>query len=257
MFSPCSCGFPPGTPVSSHSPKTCRICAGSMMMQKLVVLLILLFGSSTKSEDLTGKAFTFPSESITRYATLTPDVDGPYSAVTLCLRFFPENGRAHSLFSLATPSRNNDFLLYYPEKGKYSLHVDSELHEFLGMPDNQNEKNSVCWTWDGKTGFTQVWVNGKRSIKAKIYTGVIAASTPSIILGQDQDSYGGGFDPNQCFVGDLSDVHMWNYVLNPCEIQTYMNGFAFPPGNVLNWKALNYKVNGEVFVEPNDSACHS
>ncbi|KAJ8284408.1 hypothetical protein COCON_G00032580 [Conger conger] len=34
----------------------------SMMMQKLVALLILLFGSSTKSEDLTGKVFTFPSD---------------------------------------------------------------------------------------------------------------------------------------------------------------------------------------------------
>ncbi|XP_061086417.1 C-reactive protein-like [Conger conger] len=220
------------------------------MMQKLVVLFILLSGSSTKSEGLTGKGFTFPSESNTAYATLTPDVEGPYSALTLCLRSFPENGRIYTLFSLATPSKDNDFLLYHPEKGKYSVYVNNNVHNFLGMPDNQNEWNSVCWTWDGKTGLTQVWVNGKRSIRAKIYTGSIAAATPSIILGQEQDSYGGRFDANQCFVGDLSDVHMWNYVLDPCAIQDYMKAYTFIPGNVLNWEALNYNVNGEVLVEP-------
>uniref|UniRef100_A0A0E9Y1F7 Uncharacterized protein n=2 Tax=Anguilla TaxID=7935 RepID=A0A0E9Y1F7_ANGAN len=32
-----------------------------------------------------------------------------------------------------------------------------------------------------------------------------------------------------------------------------MNYFTFTPGNVLNWKALNYKVNDEVLVEPNQS----
>uniref|UniRef100_A0A0E9SH76 Uncharacterized protein n=1 Tax=Anguilla anguilla TaxID=7936 RepID=A0A0E9SH76_ANGAN len=57
-----------------------------MVMEKLVVLLLLVTCGSTKSEDLTGKAFTFPSESDTRYATLTPDMGGPFSAVTaLCL----------------------------------------------------------------------------------------------------------------------------------------------------------------------------
>uniref|UniRef100_A0A0E9XZX2 Uncharacterized protein n=1 Tax=Anguilla anguilla TaxID=7936 RepID=A0A0E9XZX2_ANGAN len=35
------------------------------------------------------------------------------------------------------------------------------------MPDNQNEWNSVCWTWDGKTGLTQVWVNGKAQHKGE------------------------------------------------------------------------------------------
>ncbi|XP_064177860.1 C-reactive protein-like isoform X2 [Anguilla rostrata] len=224
-----------------------------MVMEKLVVLLLLVTCGSTKSEDLTGKAFTFPSVSATRYATLTPDMEGPFSAVTLCLRSFPDNSRIQTLFSLATPSHQNAFLLYKPKKGNYRVHVNDLAHDFFEMPDNQNEWNSVCWTWDGKTGLTQVWVNGKRSIRVKITTDTVLAGTPIIILGQDQDTYGGGFDKNQCFVGDLTDVHMWNYVLDICEIQNYMNYFTFTPGNVLNWKALNYKVNDEVLVEPNQS----
>uniref|UniRef100_A0A0E9Y275 Pentraxin (PTX) domain-containing protein n=2 Tax=Anguilla anguilla TaxID=7936 RepID=A0A0E9Y275_ANGAN len=46
---------------------------------------------------------------------------------------------------------------------------------------------------------------------------------------------------------------MWNYVLDICEIQNYMNYFRFKSGNVLNWKALNYKVNDGVLVEPKQS----
>ncbi|KAJ8284404.1 hypothetical protein COCON_G00032540 [Conger conger] len=219
-------------------------------MEKLVFLLVLLTGSAIQSEDLTGKVFSFLSVSTTHYATLTPDVEGPYSALTLCLRSFPENGIAKTLFSLATPSKDNAFLLYQAEKGGYRVHINNLVHDFLLMPDNQNEWNSVCWTWDSKTGLTQVWVNGRRK-RVKIESEPIAS--PSIILGQEQDSYGGRFDANQCFVGDLSDVHMWNYVLDSCAIQDYMNAFTFTPGNVLNWKALNYNVNGEVLVEPNHS----
>ncbi|KAJ8364579.1 hypothetical protein SKAU_G00134100 [Synaphobranchus kaupii] len=224
-----------------------------MMIEKLVVLLVLLTDSSTQSEDLTGKVFTFPLASTTRYATLTPDVEGPFLALTLCLRSFPDNRRANSLFSLATPSYANAFLLFQPEKGRYNVNVNNNFHEFFGMPDNQYETNSVCWTWVGKTGLTQIWVNGKRSIRVKITTDAVLAGKPIIILGQEQDNYGGRFDANQCFIGDLSDVHMWNYVLNPCEIQNYMSANTFTPGNVLNWKALTYKVNHEVLVEPDQS----
>uniref|UniRef100_A0A0E9QA38 Secreted protein n=1 Tax=Anguilla anguilla TaxID=7936 RepID=A0A0E9QA38_ANGAN len=56
------------------------IFADFMVMEKLVVLLPLVTCGSTKSEDLTGKAFTFPSVSATRYATPTPDMEGPFSA---------------------------------------------------------------------------------------------------------------------------------------------------------------------------------
>lgn len=221
-------------------------------MQKLVVLLILLTASSTKSEDLTKKVFVFPAQSTTRYVTLTPDVEGPFSALTLCLRSFLANTRAMSLFSLATPAYSNAFLLFHLGKGNYQVNVNNHAYDFLGMPDKQNEWNSVCWTWDMKTGLTQVWVNGMRSIRMKSSSKQIAAA-PIIILGQEQDTYGGGFDAKQCLVGELSDVHMWNYVLDSCEIKNYMSTSTFTPGNVLNWKALNYNLNNDVLVETDQS----
>ena len=69
---------------------------------------------------------------------------------------------------------------------------------------------------------------------------------------QDQDSHGGAFDIKQSFVGMMSDVHMWNYTLNRCEIDAYMQNYNFPPGNVLNWKSLRFQAVGRVLIEDKD-----
>ena len=58
-------------------------------------------------------------------------------------------------------------------------------------------------------------------------TGVIAGQNlePSgtWIIGQDQDKLGGGFQQNQAFEGFLTDVNVWNKVLNASEISTLAN----------------------------------
>ncbi|KAG7492288.1 hypothetical protein MATL_G00012990 [Megalops atlanticus] len=91
------------------------------VMEKLVFLLILFTGCYAKYEDLKGKVFTFPLVSTNSYVELKPDMEGSLSAVTVCLRSFPDNKRANTLFSLATPSHMNAFLLYQPERGVYRV----------------------------------------------------------------------------------------------------------------------------------------
>ena len=72
---------------------------------------------------------------------------------------------------------------------------------------------------------------------------------------QEQDSFGGKFDSSQSFVGMQSDVHMWNYVLSPCEIQRFMDDVNFSPGNVLNWRALDFETVGKVVLEEIQKGC--
>ncbi|XP_071374461.1 C-reactive protein-like [Centroberyx affinis] len=73
----------------------------------------------------------------------------------------------------------------------------------------------------------------------------------------EQDSHGGRFDIKQCFIGMISDVHMWDYVLSPCEIQRYVDDLNFTPGNVLNWRALQFQITGRVLLENKQvNECH-
>ena len=73
---------------------------------------------------------------------------------------------------------------------------------------------------------------------------------------QDQDSHGGGFVIEDSFMGMLSNVHMWDYVISPCEIQNYMEDLSFTPGNVLNWGALEFQAIGTVLIEDEQKSCN-
>lgn len=61
---------------------------------------------------------------------------------------------------------------------------------------------------------------------------VILIGTPSVILGQDQDTCGGGFNAKQPFVGDLTDVHLWDKEVSLCDVSSDMQGHSFTPGQL-------------------------
>ncbi|XP_075886512.1 mucosal pentraxin-like [Nelusetta ayraudi] len=120
---------------------------------------------------------------------------------------------------------------------------------FAGLDYNVNTWHSICFTWDSVSGVGQLWLNGKHSVRKYINSGSHISGTFIIILGQDQDSYGGTFDARQSFVGTLSDVHMWNETIPRQEIMNYMENKYFSSGNVLNWRHLEFRVTGRVLVE--------
>lgn len=168
------------------------------------------------------------------------------------MRFFSSVSRAQSLFSLAVRSNDNAFLLFKPSVGVYRLHVLGAALDIRGLPDDPDAWNSVCWTWESSTGVTTLWVNNKRSTRRILQQGARLDGVPSIILGQEQDRYGGGFDETQSFVGDITDVHLWDRVVTACDVRMYMEGNPFSPGNLLSWTSLQYVTSGSVHVETSD-----
>uniref|UniRef100_A0A3B3UMS2 Pentraxin family member n=1 Tax=Poecilia latipinna TaxID=48699 RepID=A0A3B3UMS2_9TELE len=150
-------------------------------------------------------------------------------------RSFTDLSRAHSLFSLATPSLHNG-LLIFKETAADTIGLYVNNQGLISVLDYElNAWHSVCSTWDSESGLGQLWFDGKPS---------------------EQDSYGGKFDIKQSFVGMMTDVHMWDYVLSSCEIQNYVDNLNFSPGNVLNWKALTFEITGRVLIENKQLTCH-
>lgn len=129
------------------------------------------------------------------------------------------------------------------------MHARDGGTDFLSLSFPPNTWHSMCATWRSDNGLAQLWVNGKPTVQRFIQSGQPITGAPITILGQEQDSYGGGFDANQCFIGMISKVHMWDYVLSSTEIQGYVNGENFTPGNVVNWRALEYEISGLILVD--------
>uniref|UniRef100_A0A3B3XNT1 Pentraxin family member n=1 Tax=Poecilia mexicana TaxID=48701 RepID=A0A3B3XNT1_9TELE len=205
---------------------------------------------------ITLNMFTFPQETNTAHVRLTTSRQN-LQAVTVCLRFFTDLKRHHSLFSLALPSFDNAFLLFKSANlDSFQMWVRSMAANFEGLDFKLNKWQSVCATWDAASGLAQLWVDGKPSSRKFTSSGSNINGPIIIALGQEQDSYGGKFDIKQSFVGMMTDVHMWDYVRSSCEIQNYVDNLNFSPGNVLNWKALMFEITGRVLTENKQLTCH-
>lgn len=66
----------------------------------------------------------------------------------------------------------------------------------------------------------------------------------SFCLWSSQDVVGGHFDAGQAFVGEMSQVNIWDRILKPAEIQSMANCTSYLPGNVISWLASNVEVFG-------------
>ncbi|XP_030250268.1 serum amyloid P-component-like isoform X1 [Sparus aurata] len=221
----------------------------------LLLLLPLLTVCAATPRDLYGKMFIFPQETNTAHVRLTTSRQ-ELRNVTVCLRSFTDLRRGHPLFSLATPSVDNDFLIYKDDAhDQMNLHIRNQYVYFAGQNYKLNTWHSLCSTWDSVSGLAQLWLDGKPS-NWKLSSQSSINGPIIIVLGQEQDSHGGGFVITESFAGMLSDVHMWDYTISPCEIQNYMDDLSFPPGNLLNWRALEFQIIGTVLIGDKQKSCN-
>ncbi|XP_026121364.1 jeltraxin-like [Carassius auratus] len=198
------------------------------------------------------KVITFPELTTSNWAKLHPNESMDLSAVTVCLRFYTEQATpSPCLFSLATPSHPQDFSLRWSGDSKhYQMFIHNTQVEFKGLTFNMNQWNSVCATWDSKSGLAQMFVNEVASIKKAVGTKVSFKGMPVITLGQYQTQYDGGFLQPSIFTGFISDVHVHGQVLTTRQIKTYMGAKSkYKLGDYINWHNLMYTIAGSAQVE--------
>nr|XP_006215689.2 LOW QUALITY PROTEIN: mucosal pentraxin-like [Vicugna pacos] len=215
-------------------------------MEKLLpgVLLLVFLSEGMTHSDLGGKAFIFPEESNTAYVSLIPRLKKPLKNFTLCLKAFTDLSRSYSLFSYSTKSRDNELLLFVSKVGEYMLHVGNAAVTFK-VPPSPYTPVHLCASWESASGIAELWVDGKPVGRKGLQKGYYVKQEASIILGQEQDSFGGSFDAKQSFVGEIWDVSLWDRVVPLRDMCA-----SCYSGNILSWQALTYKDKGYVVVKP-------
>ncbi|XP_035528322.1 C-reactive protein-like [Morone saxatilis] len=152
----------------------------------LLLLLAMLTVCAAVPQDLSGKMFTFPQQTNTAHVRLTTTRQN-LRAVTVCLRSITDLRRTHSLFSLATPSAFNDFLIFKTAPSdEFHLYVRDKSVPFVGNDYKINTWHSVCSTWDSTSGVVQLWLDGKPSIRKFVSSGSNINGPIIIVLGQVQ-----------------------------------------------------------------------
>ncbi len=206
---------------------------------------------------LDGKMLLFPTKTATSFVKLTPKKPLSLSAFTLCMRVATElqGARQIILFTYRTPEV--DELNVWREKdGRVALRIQSSGDAaFFHLPPLSTFQTHLCVTWESETGLTAFWVDGRRSVFQMYRKGLSIRPGGTVLLGQDADKYLSAFDAEQSFVGEITDVQMWDYVLSGCQIKTvYSNQETYTRrnvcgnGNVLNWSTIEYEITGNVLV---------
>uniref|UniRef100_A0A8C2N6U5 Pentraxin family member n=1 Tax=Cricetulus griseus TaxID=10029 RepID=A0A8C2N6U5_CRIGR len=150
------------------------------------------------------------------------------------------------LFSYNTKDKDNELLIYKERIGEYGLYIGNLGAIVRGVEEFASPVH-FCTSWESSSGIAEFWVNGKPWVKKGLKKGYTVKAQPSIILGQEQDKYGGGFDKSQSFVGEMGDLNMWDSVLTPEEIKSVYEGSWLKP-NILDWQALDYEMNGYAVI---------
>ncbi|NXQ34653.1 MPTX protein, partial [Alaudala cheleensis] len=198
--------------------------------------------------DLMGSVFVFPEESEKAHVQVTASLKEPLNNFSVCLRSFTDLTRPYSLFSYASKKQSNEILLFKSKPGQYELAVGNKPL-FFTVPITLGESEHICVSWESSTGIVGFWFNGKPWPRKGMQKGYTVGVPAFIVLGQDQDSFGGSFDAKQSFVGEISSVYMWDTGISTSAVRSAM--FDRPEQTpIFGWRNLPYKIEGEVYLKP-------
>ncbi|XP_027013563.2 pentraxin fusion protein-like isoform X2 [Tachysurus fulvidraco] len=232
-------------------------CVGKQRARKMITLVVVLFSLlsfTSATKGLSGKVLLFPYETDFSFVRLSPQKPLSLSAFTLCLRIATELQDERQIILFAYRTNSTDELNVWREKdGRISFYLGGDGALFRVTPLS-SFRTHVCLTWDSITGLAAFHVDGRRSTRQIYRPGHKIHPHGTALLGQDPDKHLGDFEVTQSFVGEITDVNMWDYVLSRMQINTLYNNLKHrvPRGNVFDWNTVEYEIHGNVVLIHDD-----
>ncbi|XP_064481553.1 sushi, von Willebrand factor type A, EGF and pentraxin domain-containing protein 1-like isoform X2 [Ornithodoros turicata] len=137
-------------------------------------------------------------------------------------------------FALSDPNR---LLLYF-----YQNSTDT------GIAANDNRWHHCALTWSSETGIWVFYWDGeeKASDKSPASKGSYMFKG-DVVLGQDQDSVGGGFSGLESFAGEIAELNVWDYTMPKDDVRQ-LGSTCGLVGNVVAWYAVRESIYGNALV---------
>ncbi|XP_026199610.1 adhesion G-protein coupled receptor D2 [Anabas testudineus] len=167
-------------------------------------------------------ALNFPKESREGFARVNmsfPDL----SSVSVCVRvqWDPEWNEVSTIFSYASPVFTNEFQLrgQVDMQGRIilALIIQGKHLPYKASFSNDGAWHHICVTWDRSSGQWAIYVDGDRKdMGSGTDTSKDIHGDGILILGQDQDSFGGNF--TEPFFGNITDLNVWNMSLETTHV---------------------------------------
>ncbi|XP_013875818.1 carbonic anhydrase 6 [Austrofundulus limnaeus] len=171
---------------------------------------------------------------------------------TVCVHVLLKVEGSHTVLSYSSHGVDNELMI--------SINEDSDArevglwigNEFINLPHNfmSQDWTNYCVTWSSHTGGAELWVNGKVGEQRYLRSSYTISPGGVFILGKDQDGLL-GISNDDAFVGKLTDVNVWDYVLSAADIRNQMSckNTSAVVGNVLSWGSTKLSFYGGVQLD--------
>ncbi|CAH1253307.1 NPTX2 [Branchiostoma lanceolatum] len=192
---------------------------------------------------------TFPTpRSTSNYVRMQSTLPNDLSSLSLCVHVrSTRSSYRMSLVSYAVGGSHNELLLF--KRGSSTIEIGINGYFIVTSPLNvwDGAWHVICATWRNSDGAWQLYSDGALWDQGSgLSVGGTVTTGGTWILGQDQDSVGGGFDTSQAFEGDLSQVNLWDRVLSAEEIAAQEPTTCDLQGNVIDWAVTVLDEQGQV-----------
>nr|XP_020742125.1 pentraxin-4 [Odocoileus virginianus texanus] len=185
-----------------------------------------------------GPALIFPNASTANVGFLRPSFLTGLRALSICSWVRTAADHLGTLLSYATEENDNKLVLHGRDSlAPGSVHFvigDPAFRELPLQPLLDGQWHHVCVIWTSVLG--RYWLHVDRRLVATgshFREGYEIPPGGSLVLGQEQDHVGGGFDSSEAFVGSMAGLAIWDRVLVPGEVSNLAMGKALPTGAIL------------------------
>ncbi|XP_061487863.1 sushi, von Willebrand factor type A, EGF and pentraxin domain-containing protein 1 isoform X2 [Rhineura floridana] len=123
---------------------------------------------------------------------------------------------------------------------------------------NDGNWHHIAVTWTSIDGAWRVYIDGKLSDGGSgLSIGSEIPGGGALVLGQEQDQRGEGFNPAESFVGSISQLNIWGYVLSQEQVKSLATSCPddLQKGNVLAWPDFLPGVVGRVKIDSKSIFC--
>ncbi|GCC32012.1 hypothetical protein chiPu_0010472 [Chiloscyllium punctatum] len=205
---------------------------------------------------------TFSSRTDTKYAKLLKQFPQLHS-VTVCaqVQFDSTYVGVSTVFSYSVPSFINEFQLRANiVRGQHiqlALLVHGVHSPYSQAVDNNGRWHHLCVRWARQGGDWAIAADGAViSSGEQLYVSDDIGAGGVFIVGQEQDTFGGSFKKDESFVGNITQLHIWDRVLNADEIRALVEDcLVISLGLFFQWNISSFEIETSVQVHEGFSQC--
>ncbi|XP_049669081.1 neuronal pentraxin-1 isoform X2 [Accipiter gentilis] len=188
---------------------------------------------------------TFPMRTNYMYAKVKKSLPEMYAfSVCMWMKSSASPGMG-TPFSYAVPGQANELVLIEWGNNPMEILINDKVAK-LPFVINDGKWHHICVTWTTRDGVWEAYQDGTQTGSGENLAPYHPIKPQGVlVLGQEQDTLGGGFDATQAFVGELAHFNVWDRKLSPGEVYSLATcSTKALAGNVIAWAEANIDIYG-------------